>query len=972
MKYDVFISYKSQYIDVVKAVCHILEEENIRCWFAPRDLDKTNAGKNYDDVIVDTINNCRMVIVILSNEALESEWVQMEINQAQKKKKFIIPYVVTELTRENGLRMRLENKHWIDAFPNPERKFSLLLSNVKLLLNQTLTKEGGKEKLYDVDNDTDFETDFDYEEGVVLYKAKEYNDAIVAFLSSAERGNPKAKTMLCQIFYDLDTQIEIIDKEIWDITERQAKAGHCYANFIMHTRYYKDYSNFFISFEYLKKAVRNNCISLAFLRLGIHYGWGMGVKQNHTLAMHYYQKALAMGCDQAFSYIAQEFVNGSDKQKPDEAAALEYYQKGVAKNDRRSILQLAKNYAWGGLGSKDIEKAKELSQKAIDLGYDDGYNSMGDAYYSLYMDDCNNEDAEKEAVKWYKKAVQRDVFKAFGSLAIFYWQNNEFEEAYRWAKRGRIARNGESASYLGFFYEMDDKYEEAWKCYFDRYKWYGVGADSLGKLFVEHGYKPEEVKTEELAQILEIQARNSDEDALKYLTTIYSDDKYGMKNKQKEAECVKLGASLGYPEQMYNYGLSFMGEDELKSNPYKGLQWIESAAYKEYIPAVTTLIQQYNSGIYEDRDKFKEWGEFAITHKMCHEEILPLLLRFGENFDDPEVFKSFLLFALDSSIKDETLVARITAKLLHHHFENKWTLDEPSLKRCLDKVDNYRENFGYHTYFKDIFSHLYPGFNAQAVDNYKVKNADWFNDYYTYFRAINTEIDVEEQDCILEQLYQPVKQDATYEESLKYTFQQIMNIASFWDNDYINFVDSYHNLCTKYELEPEIIPTLEKTKLMPYFPSTLAQYYNMQSLRCFLSLSSCEAFEKLRTLKDDEEILDYAEQESDVDLQLFLIEYVELHIELDAIITKNHSIYCAYKKGNTEILIEALNQYRNRLNELNLENGLPEFTEDNLPEISLSKYLNKSDSLISDATEESENDSDDEFDRLLAEFLNNE
>lgn len=972
MKYDVFISYKSQYIDVVKAVCHILEEENIRCWFAPRDLDKTNAGKNYDDVIVDTINNCRMVIVILSNEALESEWVQMEINQAQKKKKFIIPYVVTELTRENGLRMRLENKHWIDAFPNPERKFSLLLSNVKLLLNQTLTKEGGKEKLYDVDNDTDFETDFDYEEGVVLYKAKEYNDAIVAFLSSAERGNPKAKTMLCQIFYDLDTQIEIIDKEIWDITERQAKAGHCYANFIMHTRYYKDYSNFFISFEYLKKAVRNNCISLAFLRLGIHYGWGMGVKQNHTLAMHYYQKALAMGCDQAFSYIAQEFVNGSDKQKPDEAAALEYYQKGVAKNDRRSILQLAKNYAWGGLGSKDIEKAKELSQKAIDLGDDDGYNSMGDAYYSLYMDDCNNEDAEKEAVKWYKKAVQRDVFKAFGSLAIFYWQNNEFEEAYRWAKRGRIARNGESAFYLGFFYEMDDKYEEAWKCYFDRYKWYGVGADSLGKLFVEHGYKPEEVKIEELAQMLEIQARNSDKDALKYLTTIYTDDKYGMKNKQKEAECVKLGASLGYPEQMYNYGLSFMGEDELKSNPYKGLQWIESAAYKEYIPAVTTLIQQYNSGIYEDRDKFKEWGEFAITHNMCHEEILPLLLRFGENFDDPEVFKSFLLSALDSSIKDETLVARITAKLLHHHFENKWTLDEPSLKRCLDKVNSYRENFGYHTYFKDIFSHIYPGFNAQAVDNYKVKNADWFNDYYTYFRAINTEIDVEEQDCILEQLYQPVKQDSSYEESLKYTFQQIMNIASFWDNDYNNFVDSYHNLCTKYELEPEIIPPLEKTKLMPYFPSTLAQYYNMQSLRCFLSLSSCEAFEKLRTLKDDEEILDYAEQESDVDLQLFLIEYVELHIELDAIITKNYSIYCAYKKGNTEILIEALNQYRNRLNELNLENGLPEFTEDNLPEISLSKRPKKSDSLISDATEESENDSDDEFDRLLAEFLNNE
>lgn len=36
----------------------------------------------------------------------------------------------------------------------------------------------------------------------------------------------------------------------------------------------------------------------------------------------------------------------------------------------------------------------------------------------------------------------------------------------------------------------------------------------------------------------------------------------------------------------------------------------------------------------------------------------------------------------------------------------------------------------------------------------------------------------------------------------------------------------------------------------------------------------------------DEEILDHAQQETDEDLQLFLIEYVELHIEIGDVMTK--------------------------------------------------------------------------------------
>lgn len=246
MKYDIFISYKSEYISIVKALSHTLENEGVRCWYAPRDLDNNRAGSDYDDAICSAINNSRAVILVLSNEALCSEWVKIEIGHAQIKKKLIIPYVINEISsihEDNGLLMRLRNKHWIDAYPNPERKFSTLLQNVKIVLNSVLETEENSEKEKFVINDSysdDITSLFDYEEGVALYEAKEYIDAIYAFMAAAERGHKESKFLLCKIFYNLNKiPFERVPEDIWSGFNRIAMLGHGYANFVMHTKYYK-------------------------------------------------------------------------------------------------------------------------------------------------------------------------------------------------------------------------------------------------------------------------------------------------------------------------------------------------------------------------------------------------------------------------------------------------------------------------------------------------------------------------------------------------------------------------------------------------------------------------------------------------------------------------------------------------------------------------------------------------------------
>ena len=52
MNHDVFISYSSQDMEAAQAICHVLEQNEIRCWMAPRNIPP---GSDYGDVIDEAI-----------------------------------------------------------------------------------------------------------------------------------------------------------------------------------------------------------------------------------------------------------------------------------------------------------------------------------------------------------------------------------------------------------------------------------------------------------------------------------------------------------------------------------------------------------------------------------------------------------------------------------------------------------------------------------------------------------------------------------------------------------------------------------------------------------------------------------------------------------------------------------------------------------------------------------------------------
>lgn len=971
MKHDIFISYKSEDIAITKAIAHILEAENIFCWYAPRNLDNQAVGKDYDDKIVEAIKACKIVIVLLCDESLESEWVKFEVSCAQKNKKLIFPYVIRELTVDNGLLNRLTTKHWIDAYPNPEKKFNILLNNVKLSMNQLLESEKDSEdsRSFKIDSYQDFEHDFDYEEGEVLYAAKETVDAARAFLTSAENGNPKAKKMLCEIFYDLDSDYQIIPHDLWEIIDRQAKLGHCYANFLMHTKYYKVTESEFISFEYLKKAIKDNSIPEAFLRLGIHYGWGLGVKQSPTLEMHYFQKSVSMGLATAYSYIGQVYCSGNDKFEKNTDLAISFFEKGVAEKDKRSMDKLHFLY-YTEEGYIDLEKALSVAQKAIDCGYNEGYVWMGDIYYWTLDPDkrCNIDDCE-EAQKWYKQAASKAVKEAYSSLANMYWNAWEHDIAFRWAHNGVMHNDSGSLQALGWFYEHEDEqYDEAWKYYLKYYTDYGCGAENLARLYIDHGYRPEDYKIENLITALEVCAKNANEECIKYLINIYTANSMGVEDPQQRImEYERLGAQLGISKYMYHFGLRFFNkEDKLNYNPYRGMQWIEKSAHKMHLDSVMKLIEiSGKNGIEPDSSTHEKWCDFALVNGIAPLDNQFILAYIQTSTLYKKEYSDYLLKSLNST-SDPRTRASIYRTLITRHHTSETAMDEKEYEGILDSIRKDIENDLSVGYAEGIMEYLYPDFDHKALENGSVEpNEDTLSKYCLMRANSSSELKIKEQDAVLDVIYKDIISDPSFEQAKTAGINACE--SGYWsdliEKDAANQIfKAYEKVCDVYGVDKIEMFPLKDDMLYPTISSTNLWAMKSWCSASMLSLirSGIAPFNKISITDPDMQILNMAEYEKDIDIQSYLICYVEMGIEIEQLFRTNYELWRSYTSKKYEKIVSELKSYKKKLDEAGVKHSLPEFNEDYVTKMSKSKPSNKRKK--TETTVE-------EFDSMLQEFL---
>ena len=109
---QVFISYNSNDSDKAEEILKRLEEAEISCWIAPRDIP---LGGDYAVEIPGAIKNCSYFVILLSNAAQNSKYVMMELGQAIKQDKRIIPILLEHIVPNEKTDFFLSEKQNVDA-----------------------------------------------------------------------------------------------------------------------------------------------------------------------------------------------------------------------------------------------------------------------------------------------------------------------------------------------------------------------------------------------------------------------------------------------------------------------------------------------------------------------------------------------------------------------------------------------------------------------------------------------------------------------------------------------------------------------------------------------------------------------------------------------------------------------------------------------------------------------------------------
>lgn len=112
----IFLSYSSKDKLIADAICSRLENQNIRCWIAPRDV---NPGADYSNQIADALEQSTVMVMVFSSGSNSSRHVKSEIDRAFSLGKVIIPFRVEEAEMDKGLAYYLAKTHWLDALTRP-------------------------------------------------------------------------------------------------------------------------------------------------------------------------------------------------------------------------------------------------------------------------------------------------------------------------------------------------------------------------------------------------------------------------------------------------------------------------------------------------------------------------------------------------------------------------------------------------------------------------------------------------------------------------------------------------------------------------------------------------------------------------------------------------------------------------------------------------------------------------------------
>ena len=108
----IFISYSHSTPFFAESIKSLLEEKGYSVWL---DLADIHGGEAWKNKILRSLQNARIVVVIVTRQALSSQWVAREIEIAKELKRFIIPVLMERMDNDKALaKLKISDFQGID------------------------------------------------------------------------------------------------------------------------------------------------------------------------------------------------------------------------------------------------------------------------------------------------------------------------------------------------------------------------------------------------------------------------------------------------------------------------------------------------------------------------------------------------------------------------------------------------------------------------------------------------------------------------------------------------------------------------------------------------------------------------------------------------------------------------------------------------------------------------------------------
>lgn len=129
---EVFISYSTVDTTPAETVRNVLEKNGLSCWMAPRDIP---GGSNYTKEIPIAIRNCKVFVLILSENAQNSHWVLKELDSAVNCGKVILPFMLEDCILNDEFNFLLTGAQRYAAYQKTAEAMETLIGRIRGILD---------------------------------------------------------------------------------------------------------------------------------------------------------------------------------------------------------------------------------------------------------------------------------------------------------------------------------------------------------------------------------------------------------------------------------------------------------------------------------------------------------------------------------------------------------------------------------------------------------------------------------------------------------------------------------------------------------------------------------------------------------------------------------------------------------------------------------------------------------------------